>query len=197
MKAVVPRSVPKVGRPKTPAIPEYWRLARSSLSALHAAPWRESVLVGRNFPAPERRELAGEDVEQGPDRRRWSRPEAEFGRFPCIYPVDQGFRPRDEFAIDCTHRHSVCCCRDFPRASRVSPRKSRDSAGFWPIGFAQPNRRPRVRGTMNAVARVFLCCQVGRFGFVPPIAGVQQCEDGRLVRRRRLRRRSRQPNQAR
>jgi spermidine dehydrogenase len=30
----VPRSVPKVGRPKTPAIPEYWRLARSSLSAL-------------------------------------------------------------------------------------------------------------------------------------------------------------------
>jgi hypothetical protein len=54
-----PRSVPKVGRPKTPAIPEYWRLARSSISALRPAPWRESVLAGRNFPVPERRELAG------------------------------------------------------------------------------------------------------------------------------------------
>ncbi len=53
------RSVPKDGRLKTPAIPEYWRMARSSLSALRAAPWLESVLVGRNFPVPEPREHAG------------------------------------------------------------------------------------------------------------------------------------------
>ena len=85
------RSVPKVGRPKTPAIPEYWRLARSSLSALRAAPWLESVLVGRNFPVPERRELAGEDVEQGPDRRRWPRPEAGIWAISLYLPCGSGF----------------------------------------------------------------------------------------------------------
>ena len=37
-------------------------------------------------------------------------------------------------------RHSVCCCRDFPRASRSNPRNSRDSAGFWPSipGVSEP-----------------------------------------------------------
>lgn len=31
---------------------------------------------------------------------RASHPEAGFARIPCIFPVDQGFRPRDEFAAD-------------------------------------------------------------------------------------------------
>jgi hypothetical protein len=53
-----------------------------------------------------------------------------FGRFPCIFPVDQGFRPRDEFAIDCTLRHSVCGCRDFAPANRDPARNSRAFAGL-------------------------------------------------------------------
>jgi hypothetical protein len=40
----------------------------------------------------------------------------DFGVFPCIFPANQGFAPRDEFATDCTLRHSVCRCGDFPRA---------------------------------------------------------------------------------
>ena len=48
--------------------------------------------------------------------------------FPCNFPTDQGFAPRDEFAPDCPHRHLVWACRDFPTALRHSPRNPRDSA---------------------------------------------------------------------
>jgi hypothetical protein len=58
----------------------------------------------------------------------------DFGVFPCIFPANQGFAPRDEFATDCTLRHPVCCCRDFPPSSRNRSRNSRDSAGFWRSG---------------------------------------------------------------
>ena len=37
----------------------------------------------------------------------------DFGVFPCIFPANQGFAPRDEFAPDCLHRHG------FPRASSL------------------------------------------------------------------------------
>ncbi len=65
--------------------------------------------------------------------------------FPCTFPAEQGFRHRDEFAPDCAHRHSVCCCRE----SRANPcslrRSSRDSAGFCAAGSRKPNRRPALR----------------------------------------------------
>jgi len=54
--------------------------------------------------------------------------------------------------------------RLFGKSAR-RPGKSRDSAGFWARGFAHPNRRLRVPSPKEAAARVFLCCQVGRFGF--------------------------------
>ncbi len=60
--------------------------------------------------------------------------ESDIREFPCSFPIDQGTDCRDEFATDCTLRHSVCCCRDFPHASRYSLRHSRDSAGFWRSG---------------------------------------------------------------
>jgi hypothetical protein len=56
----------------------------------------------------------------------------DFGVFPYIFPANQGFRLRDEFATDCTHRHLVCGCGDFPRALGHSLRNPRDSAGSWP-----------------------------------------------------------------
>ncbi len=34
--------------------------------------------------------------------------ESDIGEIPCIFPVDQGYGLRDEFAPDCIHRHSVC-----------------------------------------------------------------------------------------
>ena len=58
----------------------------------------------------------------------------DFGVFPCIFPANQGSAPRDEFATDCTHRHSVCCCRDYPPSSKIRSGNSRDSAGFWRSG---------------------------------------------------------------
>jgi len=48
----------------------------------------------------------------------------DFGVFPCIFPADQGFAPRDEFATDCTLRHLVCRRRDFSvraRGGRENP----------------------------------------------------------------------------
>jgi hypothetical protein len=41
--------------------------------------------------------------------------------------------------------------------------KTRDSAGFWAIGFPQADRRPRVRDSAQVAARVYLCCPVRRF----------------------------------
>jgi hypothetical protein len=58
-------------------------------------------------------------------------------RLPCIFPVDQGFGPRDEFAMDCQHRHPVCGCRDFAPATRDHPRNSRAFAGSWERGTAE------------------------------------------------------------
>ena len=54
--------------------------------------------------------------------------------------------------------------RFFGKSAR-RPGKSRDSVGFWARGFAHPHRRLRVPRLKEAAAHVFLCCQVGRFGF--------------------------------
>jgi hypothetical protein len=59
-------------------------------------------------------------------------------RLRCIslyFPCKSGKCARDEFAADCTHRHSVCCRRDFLHIFRSSLENSRDSAGFWRMGY--------------------------------------------------------------
>ena len=57
--------------------------------------------------------------------------ESDIGEIPCIFPVDQGYGLRDEFATDWFHRHVVRPRRDSAPESRNSPGNSRDSAGFW------------------------------------------------------------------
>ena len=69
----------------------------------------------------------------------------EFGRFPCIYPVDQGFRPRDEFAIDCTHRHSVRGVGDCATKTPGGGGSSREFAGFWGEGVG--GTEPEIAGS--------------------------------------------------
>jgi hypothetical protein len=71
--------------------------------------------------------------------------ESDCGGFPCIFPADQGSRPRDELAPDSPHRHSVCWCRDFARKFRHRPRKSCDSARFWPSSSGAPE--PETAGS--------------------------------------------------
>jgi streptogramin lyase len=41
----------------------------------------------------------------------------DFGVFPCIFPANQGSAPRDEFATDCAHRHSVALVHRWLRRS--------------------------------------------------------------------------------
>ncbi len=66
------------------------------------------------------------------------------GQFPCIFPVDQGLLRRAEFAIDCTHRHSVRECGDSRANEVVLAETTRDSAGSWPNGPMGRNRRRLV-----------------------------------------------------
>ncbi len=68
---------------------------------------RDSLLVGRNFPVSESRETRRIGPREGVGLKNLAHPEAGFGRIPCIFPVDQGFRSRDGFAIDCALRHSL------------------------------------------------------------------------------------------
>ncbi len=101
-----------------------------------------------------------------------------FGVFPCIFPANQGFRSRDEFATDCTHRQSVWGCRDFPRESRSSPRNSRDSAGFWRSGSdeSEPETagsRPRRRNSPRFSLLPSWAVRI-RFRFAPAKGGAQQ-----------------------
>ena len=65
---------------------------------------QKSLLVGTNFPVPERREFTRQDPRLGFGRVTSPAAETRFAAFPCIFPVDQGFAPRDEFATDCTLR---------------------------------------------------------------------------------------------
>jgi hypothetical protein len=102
----------------------------------------------------------------------------EIGVFPCILPANQGSAPRDEFATDCTHRHLVCRCGDFPRALGHSLRNPRDAAGSWPPGprVSEPetsgsgpgrHRIPRLSLLPSWAVRF-------RFRFAPAKGGAQQ-----------------------
>jgi len=65
--------------------------------------------------------------------------------------------------IFATASGTVSCQASMPGGS---PSRFRDDAGTR-MAPANPNRRLRVPGADDAAARVFLCCQVGRFGFAP------------------------------
>ena len=126
---------------------------------------QKSLLVGTDFPVPERREFTRQDPRLGFSRRTSSAGETRFAAFPCIFSVDQGLQSRDEFAIDCTHRHSVRDCGDFPGALGHSLRKLRDSAGSWPISPRGSEPEMAGSGRRRRSSPRFLCWQVGRFGF--------------------------------
>ncbi len=70
----------------------------------------------------------------------------DFGVFPCIFPANQGFAPRDEFATDCTLRHLVCVSRDLLIRAR--------SAGTF----------PRFRGVLGEGLGVVQAETAGRRG---------------------------------
>jgi len=102
----------------------------------------------------------------------------DFGVFPCIFPANQGFAPRDEFARDCPHRHSVCRCGDFPRALGHSLRNPRDSAGSWSPSprVSEPETSDSGPGR-HRIPRLSLLPSWAvrfRFRFAPAKGGAQQ-----------------------
>jgi hypothetical protein len=90
---------------------------------------------------------------------------SSFEGFPCIFPVDQGSDSRDEFAIDSTHRHLVCCCRDSAPPRRHIPRTLRDSTGSWARRVRETEPETGGFGPGRRPAPVYLCRRVRRFGF--------------------------------
>ena len=99
------------------------------------APLVGSLRVIGKFPVPEIREHAGRVPGKRPNHGRSL---AGGSRFRCVslyLPSKSGICARDEFATDCTLRHSVCGCRDFLAALGHSPRNPRDSAASWLLGF--------------------------------------------------------------
>lgn len=74
-------------------------------------------------------------------RANSARRRAESVEIPCIFPVDQGIRRRDEFARDCLHRHIGCVTGDFSARARAG---GEDPA--IPRGFAGSVRRARAIG---------------------------------------------------
>ncbi len=81
-------------------------------------------------------------------------PEAAGGE----YPSGEGLRGgATRSAVAETSRPHSGTAREIPAIAR----------GFGRRALVYPNRRLRVAGLEVAAARVFLCCQVGRFGFAP------------------------------
>ena len=91
---------------------------------------------------------------------------SSLGEFPCIFPVDQGIAPRDEFAPDSPHRHPGSGCRDFPLGSEDGSGKAREFAACWRLrSFDSEAETARCRGDSSRLARSSLSAiSVVRFG---------------------------------
>ncbi len=116
----------------------------------------------------------------------------DFNVFPCIFPANQGFAPRDEFATDCTLRHLGPRLRRIRVRSAIQRRISRHSAGFWTSAQAIPDRRPRWCGSSRAPAERFLRGRVGRSGSRRP-RRLPHTDWGFASRRGRIRLRQSKP----
>ena len=58
------------------------------------------LLVARRFPVISLREITAEDLGSSRKSTIWLLLDPVFGLFPCIFPTDLGFAPRDGFATD-------------------------------------------------------------------------------------------------
>jgi hypothetical protein len=119
----------------------------------------------RGFPCSRTQGTSRYDPEKRPHRDGWPAEQPGSRRIPCIFPADQGSRPRDGFAPDCLHRQLVGGFGDCEAGAHCGPPKPRIFAGFWARALLNPNQRLRVSGLEGAAVGVCLCCQVRRFGF--------------------------------
>ncbi len=126
---------------------------------------RDSLLVGRNFPVPEFREIRRVGPRGGVGRENLAHPEAGFGGVPCIFPADQGFRQKRRVR-DRLHAPPLSLLlQRLPARTRAQPEKSPRFRGSWPSSPRVSEPESASSGPESAAARICLCCQVGRFGF--------------------------------
>ena len=85
----------------------------------------------------------------------------DFGVFPCIFPANQGFAPRDEFATDCTPRQVVRDSGESVPGARIIPKTSRNR-GI--IGERLGEPKPE---TVECRRRSHHCCVSGHSGLRP------------------------------
>jgi hypothetical protein len=105
-------------------------------------------------------------------------------RFPCTFSADQGYGPRDEFppdsptAIESALAETLRSQRPLPAS--VDSEKHTIPRGFGRRGIVHTKKwRRQVRGSTDAAARVYRCCQFQRFGFAldsPQRRAVVFCE---------------------
>ncbi len=108
--------------------------------------------------------------------RKPTSPESpDFAVFPCMFPANQGFAPRGEFAADCTLRHLVCDPGEFAPGAGIRRRISRDSAGFWVSVWAPPKRRHPGGALDHPTTAGFLCGRLRRFGI--RVYGIVLCDE--------------------
>jgi hypothetical protein len=149
-----------LSRPRSVADGMARRLSLESGFACRDFPARRN-----EFPVPDHREFVAPTAKRLRNLGTESVRRVQFRTISLHFPCRSGKASRDEFAPDCLHRHLVCWCRDFPHASSVAREIPAIPRGFGGWALAHPNRRRRVRGLEGAAARVFLCWQIGRFGF--------------------------------
>ncbi len=123
----------------------------------------EPLPAARDFPVPECREFAARGAEAG--FSRGVRPAVEPGStaFPRTFPVDRGFRRRDEFVPDCPDRHCSrstrsgrCVGRGFDsrRLHHLSTQVNNSSRKLLDTWIPPP----RPKSATNAAAWVGISC---------------------------------------
>ena len=90
-----------------------------------------SLLAPDEFPVLVHRENGPTGAESLRNSSGFGAETGRIRRDSLYFPADQGIPCGDGFSTDSLLRHSVRGCRDLSREVKVSPRKSRDSAGFW------------------------------------------------------------------
>lgn len=89
------------------------------------------------------------------------RPEPALALFPCIFPADQGIRPRDWFALACFLRHPVCVRGDRAPGARAGGEILARSRGFERGVRAEADRRAPDGGPAALFPRIVSAAELG------------------------------------
>ena len=115
---------PAEDRSVTPWVPttvavSRWLEESARTPRVGVLPGQKTLLVAQRFPVISLREITAEDLGSSRKSTIWLLLDPVFGLFPCIFPADLGFAPRDGFATDWALRHLVCGLQRLPARIQV------------------------------------------------------------------------------